>query len=102
MGNLLTFFAAFTAGLTLASPAVSFSAQQILDCPDADELTAGMPRTEAPGTSPPPPDGEPPSPATPPPRLEDLDLERIADEVYALVEQRIVRQLTIDRESVGE
>ncbi len=40
--NVLTVFAALTAGLTLASPASPLSAQQVLDCPDVDELTMGM------------------------------------------------------------
>ncbi len=42
MSNVLTVFAALTAGLTFASPAVSLSAQQAIDCPDVDQLTAGM------------------------------------------------------------
>ena len=42
MSKVLTVFAALTAGLTLASPAVSLSAQQAIDCPDVDQLTAGM------------------------------------------------------------
>ena len=42
MSNVLTVFAALTAGLTLASPAASLSVQQALDCPDVDQLTAGM------------------------------------------------------------
>jgi hypothetical protein len=42
MSKVLTVFAALIAGLTLASPAVSLSAQQATDCPDVDQLTAGM------------------------------------------------------------
>ena len=42
MSNVLTVFAAFTAGITLAGPAVSLSAQQAIDCPNVDQLTAGM------------------------------------------------------------
>ena len=42
MSNVLTVFAALTAGLTFTSPASPLSAQQILDCPDYAELTAGM------------------------------------------------------------
>ena len=42
MSNVLTVFAALTAGLTLASPAVPLSAQRAIDCPDVDQLTAGM------------------------------------------------------------
>ena len=42
MSKVLTVFAAITAGLTLASPAVSLRAQQAIDCPDVDQLTAGM------------------------------------------------------------
>ena len=42
MSNVLTVFAALAAGLFLASPAVSSPAQQIVDCPDVEELTAGM------------------------------------------------------------
>ncbi|MCH7856729.1 MAG: M28 family peptidase [Gemmatimonadetes bacterium] len=42
MSNVLTVFAALLAGLTLASPATSLSAQQAVDCPDVDQLTAGM------------------------------------------------------------
>ena len=42
MSNLPILFQAFTAGLVLASPAVSVSAQQAIDCPDAEQLTAGM------------------------------------------------------------
>ena len=42
MSNVLVVLAALTAGLTLASPAVSLSAQQAIDCPDVDQLTAGM------------------------------------------------------------
>ena len=42
MSNVLTVFAALTAALTLGSPAVSLSAQQAVDCPDVDRLTAGM------------------------------------------------------------
>ncbi len=42
MSNVLTVFAALTAGLTLASPAASLSVQQAIDCPDVDQLTAGM------------------------------------------------------------
>ena len=42
MSNVLTVFAALAAGLTLASPAASLSVQQAIDCPDVDQLTAGM------------------------------------------------------------
>ena len=42
MSNVLTVFAAFTAGLTLASPPVVLSAQQAIDCPNVDQPTAGM------------------------------------------------------------
>ena len=42
MSNVLTVFAALSAGLTLASPAASLSVQQAIDCPDVDQLTAGM------------------------------------------------------------
>ncbi len=42
MSKVLTFFAALTAGFTLASPAASLSGQQAIDCPDVDQLTAGM------------------------------------------------------------
>ncbi len=42
MSNVLTVFAALTAGLTLANPAASLSVQQAIDCPDVDQLTAGM------------------------------------------------------------
>ena len=42
MSNVLTVFAALVAGLTLASPAASLSVQQAIDCPDVDQLTAGM------------------------------------------------------------
>ena len=42
MSNVLTVFAALTAGLTLASPAASLSVQQAIDCPEVDQLTAGM------------------------------------------------------------
>ena len=42
MSNVLTVFAALTAGLTLASPAASLSLQQAIGCPDVDQLTAGM------------------------------------------------------------
>ena len=42
MSNVLTVFAAFTAGLALTSPAGPLSAQQLLDCPDVDEITASM------------------------------------------------------------
>ena len=42
MSNVLTVFAALTAGLTLASPAASLSVQQAIGCPDVDQLTAGM------------------------------------------------------------
>ena len=42
MSNILTVFAALVAGLTLASPAASLSVQQAIDCPDVDQLTAGM------------------------------------------------------------
>ena len=42
MSNILTVFAALAAGLTLASPAASLSVQQAIDCPDVDQLTAGM------------------------------------------------------------
>jgi hypothetical protein len=42
MSNVLTVFATLTAGLLLAGPAVSLSAQQVIDCPDVDRLTAGM------------------------------------------------------------
>ena len=42
MSNVLTVFAALLAGLTLASPATSLSAQQAVDCPDVEQLTAGM------------------------------------------------------------
>ena len=42
MSNVLTVFAAFTAGLTLVNPAVSLSAQRAIDCPNVDQLTAGM------------------------------------------------------------
>jgi len=40
--KVLTVFAALTAGLTLASPAVSMTAQQAINCPDGEQLTAGM------------------------------------------------------------
>ncbi len=42
MSNVLTVFATLTAGLLLAGPTVSLSAQQVIDCPDVDQLTAGM------------------------------------------------------------
>ena len=42
MSNVLTVFAVLLAGLTLASPATSLSAQQAVDCPDVEQLTAGM------------------------------------------------------------
>ena len=44
MSNVRTVFAALTAGLTLASsaPSLSASVQQAEDCPDVDQLTAGM------------------------------------------------------------
>ncbi len=42
MSNVLTFFAALMAGLSLFSPATSLSAQQAIDCPDVEQLTAGM------------------------------------------------------------
>ena len=42
MFDVLTVFAALTAGLTLVSPAVVMSAQQAIDCPNVDQLTAGM------------------------------------------------------------
>jgi aminopeptidase YwaD len=42
MSNVLTVFTALSAGLTLASPAASLSVQQAIDCPDVDQLTAGM------------------------------------------------------------
>ena len=42
MFDVLTVFAALTAGLTLVSPAVVLSAQQAIDCPNVDQLTAGM------------------------------------------------------------
>ena len=42
MSDVLTVFAALTAGLTLVSPAVVLSAQQAIDCPNVDQLTAGM------------------------------------------------------------
>ena len=42
MSKVLTVFAALTAGLTLAIPAVSATAQQAINCPDVEQLTAGM------------------------------------------------------------
>ena len=42
MSDVLTVFAALTAGLTLVSPAVVLSVQQAIDCPNVDQLTAGM------------------------------------------------------------
>ena len=42
MSNVPTVVAALIAGLTLASPATSLSAQQAIDCPDVERLTAGM------------------------------------------------------------
>jgi len=54
-------------------------------------------QAETPGAVPSPPAGEPPSPTTETPGLEGPDLERLADEVYAIIERR----LTIERESLG-
>ena len=42
MPNLPTVFAALMAGITLASPTTSLSAQQAIECPDVEQLTAGM------------------------------------------------------------
>ncbi len=42
MSNVLTVFAALTAGLTFANPASPSSSQQRLDCPNDAALTAGM------------------------------------------------------------
>ena len=42
MSKVLTVFAALTAGLTLAIPAASATAQQAINCPDVEQLTAGM------------------------------------------------------------
>ncbi len=42
MSNNLTVFAALVAALTFTSPTISPSAQQVTDCPNVDELTAGM------------------------------------------------------------
>ena len=42
MSNVPTVFAALMAGITLASPTTSLSAQQAIDCPDVEQLTAGM------------------------------------------------------------
>ena len=42
MSNVLTVFAALMAGLTLASPTTFLSAQQAIECPDVEQLTAGM------------------------------------------------------------
>ena len=42
MSNVLTVFAALTAGLALTSPAGPVSAQRVRDCPDVGELTEGM------------------------------------------------------------
>ena len=42
MPNVLTVFVALTAGSAFASPAGSLFAQQVLDCPDVDDLTEGM------------------------------------------------------------
>lgn len=45
--NVRTVFAALATGLALSSPAGLSSAQQILDCPDVDEITEGMDPTLA-------------------------------------------------------
>ena len=42
ISEVLTVFAALTAGLTLTSPVGPLSAQQLLDCPDVDDITEGM------------------------------------------------------------
>ena len=42
ISEVLTVFAALAAGLTLTSPVGPLSAQQLLDCPDVDEITEGM------------------------------------------------------------
>ncbi len=42
MSNVLTVFTALMAGLSLAGPATSLSAQQAIDCPNVEQLTAGM------------------------------------------------------------
>ena len=42
MPNVLTVFVALTAGPAFASPAGPLFAQQVLDCPDVDDLTEGM------------------------------------------------------------
>jgi len=40
--KVLAVFTALTAGFTLVSPVAPLSAQQAIDCPDVDRLTAGM------------------------------------------------------------
>ena len=47
MSNVLTVFAALTAGFTLANTAGPLSAQRLLDCPDVDEIAEGMDPTLA-------------------------------------------------------
>jgi hypothetical protein len=42
MSNVPTVFAALMAGITLASLTTSLSAQQAIECPDVEQLTAGM------------------------------------------------------------
>ena len=63
----------------------------------ATEAATDASEAEMPTGSPPQPITEPEEPAAGQPGLEGLDLERLADEVYAIIEQR----LTIERESLG-
>lgn len=63
----------------------------------AAEAPVATPATEISGTVPPPPAEEPPSPTGATPSLQGPDLERLADEVIAIIERR----LTIERESLG-
>ena len=61
------------------------------------DTSATVPASESPGAAPPQSAGEPSAPTETRPGLEGLDLERLADEVYAIIERR----LTIERESLG-
>lgn len=64
------------------------------------ETSVAPPPTDVSGTASSPPAGEPSAPseaARDTERMESIDLERLADQVYAIIERR----LTIERESLG-
>lgn len=62
----------------------------VSDIPAGTQVGASSP-------TPSPPDGEPPSPTPATPGIEGPDLERLADEVMAIIERRLV----VQRESLG-